>query len=106
IGEMAAEGDVLAERRGLGGLQRRTLRSPIVGRLGYVSSETGVAYVEPSPVENRIAAQLAGEIVGAGRDAVVVEGEGLAVGGLAGAGPAVSGILSVADTPDDLPTRA
>jgi hypothetical protein len=106
VGEMVAEGDVLAERRSLGGLQRRTLRSPVAGRLSFVSTETGIAYVEPAAVEQNVVAHLAGEVVGVTPSAVVIEGEGLAIGGLAGAGPAVSGILFVADSPDDLPAQA
>ncbi len=103
VGEMVAEGEALAERRSLGGLQRRTLRAPAGGRLSYVSTETGIAYVEPLAAESSVAAHLAGEVVAVAADSVLIEGEGIAVAGLAGAGPAVSGILVVSDAADSLP---
>jgi hypothetical protein len=105
-GEMVAEGDVLAERRALGGLQRRTVRSPATGRLTYVSPYYGNALIEPLPVEDAVAAHLAGAVVEADERGVTVEGYGIAIAGAAGAGPAASGILQVVDAPEVVPPEA
>ena len=103
VGETIAEGEPLAERRSLGGLQRRTLRAPAGGRLSYVSTETGIAYIEPLAGEARIAAHLDGEVVAVAADSALIEGEGIALAGTAGAGPAVAGILVTAESPEALP---
>ncbi|MBI3974399.1 MAG: hypothetical protein HY332_24225 [Chloroflexi bacterium] len=105
-GEMVAEGDVLAERKSLGGLQRRTLRSPATGTLRHVAHDLGTAFIQPLAVESRIAAHLAGTVVEAGDGGVVIEGSAVAIAGAAGAGPAVSGILMLADHPNALPNEA
>ena len=102
-GEMVADGDVLAERRALAGLQRRTLRSPVSGRLSYVSPQYGTVFIDPLPAESPVLAHLAGTVSAAGPDGVVVEGEGLAVAGVAGAGAAAAGPLRLAESPTALP---
>lgn len=105
-GEMVAEGDVLAERRLLGGLQRRTVRSPATGTLTHVSVESGTVYVEPVPATAGIAAHLGGTVVDADETAVTIEGDALAVAGVAGAGAAACGTLHVISTPADVPADA
>ena len=87
VGDMVAEGDVLAERRSLGGLQRRILRSPASGRLSYVSPLHGTVFVEPLPAESAVLAYLGGTVAEVLPDGVVLEGTGLAIAGVAGAGP-------------------
>ena len=105
-GEMVAEGDLLAERRILGGLQRRLVHAPITGRLSRILPELGLCFVEPMASERRIAAHLTGRVVETGERGVTIEGPAVAVGGVAGAGPAVAGILIVAKSPHDLPVGA
>src|SRR5688572_12070060 len=57
-GEMVAAGEVLAERRVLGGLQRRQLRAPVAGHVSFLSPQTGALYVQPPPVELQTIAHL------------------------------------------------
>jgi hypothetical protein len=105
-GDLVAEGDVLAERRALGGLQRRALRSPVTGRVSYVSPDSAAVFVEPLPVEVQVGAHLGGTVVEVGPGRVTIEGEALAIAGLAGAGPAAAGILVVANSPEAIPAEA
>jgi len=100
-----AEGETLAERRALGGLQRRVARTPVTGRLAHVSERTGLAYVTPPPVETHVLAHLAGRVVDVSASAVTIEGSAFSVAGRAGAGPASSGVLMVADSPDGVPAE-
>jgi len=102
-GEDVAQGDILAERRAFGGLQRRTVKSPVTGRVAYVSSETGVAYIAPDTVPVELLAHLAGRVIRVTDELVEIEGAALAVAAHAGAGPAVAGTLIVATSPDALP---
>jgi hypothetical protein len=106
VGDMVAEGDVLAERRSLGGLQRRVLRSPASGRLSYVSPQHGTVFVEPMPAESAVLAYLAGTVAEVLPDGVILEGTGLAIAGVAGAGPAATGPLLLAESPTALPVDA
>lgn len=103
VGDRVAVGEVLAERRVLGGLQRRRLRSPATGTLTYVSAEHGTAFVQPMPAELQILAHLGGTVLEVGPHDMVIEGTALTVAGLVGAGAAASGVLMVADTSDALP---
>ncbi|MGH2351151.1 MAG: hypothetical protein ACRDJN_06000, partial [Chloroflexota bacterium] len=105
-GDMLADGDVLAERRSMAGLQRRILRSPVSGRLSYISPDHGTLFVEPLPAEAHVSAHLSGTILIAGPSGVLVEGTALAVTGVAGAGPAATGVLMLAETPAALPPEA
>jgi hypothetical protein len=106
VGDVVAEGDVLAERRSLGGLQRRVLRSPASGRLSYVSPVHGTVFVEPMPAESAVLAYLGGTVAEVLPDGVVLEGAGLAIAGVAGAGPAATGPLLLAESPTALPPEA
>jgi hypothetical protein len=105
-GEMVAEGDVLAERRALAGLQRRVLRAPVSGHLSYVSPAYGTVYIEPPPAEGPILAHLSGTVAAVEPDGVLLEGYGCAVAGVAGAGPAAAGPLLLAESPTSLPAQA
>jgi hypothetical protein len=105
-GETVAEGDILAERRSLGGLQRRAIRSPAAGRISYISPPTGIAYIEPGGLSGGLIAHLGGRITSVDTDCVAIEGEALAVAGSAGAGPAACGVLIVADSAGAVPERA
>ena len=102
-GEMLAEGEVLASRSRLGGLQRSHVRAPFAARIRYVSPETGIVYLEAITVESSVPAHLAGTVVEVRPDGVVIAGHGLAVAGIAGAGRAAAGILIVAETPEMVP---
>lgn len=102
-GQAIAEGDVLAERRTLGGFQRRTVRAPLTGRVEYVSPESGNVYISPGRVTRAVHAHLAGTVVAVTDGSVAIEGEGMVLRGRAGAGPAVAGPLAVAAAPDALP---
>jgi hypothetical protein len=102
---MVAEGDILAERRALAGLQRRTLRAPVSGRLSYVSPAYGTVYLEPPPAESPVLAHLSGTVAAVDPDGVLLEGYGCAVAGVAGAGPAAAGRLLLADSPTSLPAQ-
>ncbi len=105
-GEEVAEGDTLAVWRAMGGLQQRTLYAPFAGRIGRVSSERGVLYLEPFPTERPVVAHLAGTVVSLEPAAAVIEGPAVAIAGLAGAGPAAAGVLMVAESPGTLPPDA
>ncbi|MGI8422888.1 MAG: hypothetical protein ACR2NO_02000 [Chloroflexota bacterium] len=105
VGDEVVEGDMLAERRALGGFQRRSVRAPLTGRLVHVSDQTGVAYIAPLPVEGVVRAHLAGRVTEVTDTAVTIEGSAFSALGRAGAGPAVSGPLMIADGPDQLPSE-
>ena len=102
-GEEVAEGETLAERRALGGLQRRSVRVPLSGRLAHVSDRTGVAYVVPPPVETLVRAHLGGRVVEVTATSVSVEGTAFVATGRAGAGGVAVGPLIVASESDQLP---
>lgn len=102
-GEDVAQGDVLAERRSFGGLQRRTVKSPVTGKVDYISAETGIAYIAPDAAPVELLAHLAGRVIRVTDELVEIDGAALAVAAQAGAGPAVAGPLIVAGSPDALP---
>ncbi len=104
-GDDVAEGEVLAERRTLGGLQRRTVKAPASGRLVHVSMDTDVAYLAPQPAAVETRAHLPGLVREVSDTAVVIEGDAIAIGARAGAGPAVSGTLMLAEDPAELPIQ-
>jgi hypothetical protein len=106
VGDMLAEGDLLAERRSLGGFQRRTMHSTASGRITYISPDHGTIFVEPAAVERQVLAHLSGRVVEATPSGVVIEGNALAVHGVAGAGRAAVGLLMLADAPHNLPPEA
>jgi hypothetical protein len=103
VGDMVADGDVLAERRALAGLQRRVLRSPISGRLSYISTAYGKVYIEPAVAEIPVLAHLSGQVLAVAPDGIVLQGDGLALAGVAGAGRATAGKLLLAESPTALP---
>lgn len=105
VGEMVAEGDVIAERRSFGGLQRRALRSPLTGRVSHISAEYGTVFIQTMAAETGIRAHLSGRVVEAADGYVMIEGSGVAVAAQTGAGPAVAGILAVATASSALPTE-
>lgn len=103
-GDEIGEGETLAERRALGGLQRRVVRAPLTGRLAHVSDQTGVAYVTPAPVESVVHAHLSGRVVEVTGTAITIEGSAFTASGRAGAGPAASGPLFVMASADQVPS--
>lgn len=106
VGDLLAEGDVLADRRALGGLQRRVLRSPISGRLRHISARHGTLYIQPLPGERAVIAHLTGEVLSAGPTGLLVQGPALTIAGVAGAGAAAAGRLHLAESPSALPPDA
>ena len=102
-GDEVAEGEPLAERRALGGLQRRVVRAPLTGRLAHVSDQTGVAYVVPSPIESVLRAHLGGRVAEVTATSVTIEGPGFVASGRAGAGGVAVGPLLIAPAADQLP---
>ena len=105
-GDEVAEGETLAERRALGGLQRRTVRVPLTGRLTHVSEQTGVAYVVPPPVESVVRAHLGGRVTEVSPTAVTIEGTAFVASARAGAGPVATGPLVVIAEIEKLPADA
>ena len=103
-GDEGAEGETLAERRALGGLQRRTVRVPVTGRLAHVSEQTGVAYVAPPAVEHVVRAHLGGRVVEVAPTGLTIEGNAFVASGRAGAGRAASGPLLVVSGAEQLPS--
>ncbi|HEU5317758.1 MAG TPA: hypothetical protein VFX49_16725 [Chloroflexota bacterium] len=103
VGDEVAQGEALAERRALGGLQRRAVRAPFSGRLAHVSEHTGLAYLVPPSAEQTVLAHLTGRVVAVDERAVTIEGSAFAVTARAGAGPAVAGVLMVAEALERLP---
>jgi hypothetical protein len=105
-GEEVAEGESLAERRALGGLQRRAVRVPFTGRLEHVSEQTGVAYVVPPAVESVVRAHLGGRVTEVSPTSVTVEGTAFVASARAGAGPVATGPLVVVSEIEQLPPDA
>ncbi|HEV2122812.1 MAG TPA: hypothetical protein VGW38_08565, partial [Chloroflexota bacterium] len=106
VGEEVVEGDDLARRTAMGGLQRRSVRAPMTGRVAHVSVETGTLFIAPDAVQLETRAHLAGTVIEVREGAVIVEDTALAVAACAGAGPAVSGPLRFIEAPDSLPDEA
>lgn len=106
VGDLLAEGDVLADRRALGGLQRRVLRSPISGRLRHVSPRHGTLFIQPLPGERAVIAHLTGEVLSADPVGLLIQGHALTIAGVAGAGGATAGRLHLAESPGALPAEA
>jgi len=102
-GDDLAEGETLAERRALGGLQRRTVRAPLTGRLAHVSEQTGVAYIAPHPVESVVRAHLGGRVAEMTPTNVTIEGKAFVASGRAGAGPVATGPLLVVSEAEQVP---
>ncbi len=105
VGDMLAEGDVLAERRALAGLQRRVLRSPASGRLSYVSPAHGTLFIQPQAVESAVIAHLSGEVVAAGAAGGAGGGPAPPAARVAGAGRAAAGKRYRGGAPTALPTE-
>jgi hypothetical protein len=102
-GEQVVEGDLLAEQRLFLGGRKRRIFSPAGGQLLYASTSSGLAYVSGPPSEAQVLAHVGGQVVTVGADSVLVEGNAIAIAGVAGAGRAVGGRLLVVTLPRDLP---
>jgi hypothetical protein len=105
-GEEVIEGDELARRNIMGGLQRRDVRAPVAGRLIYVSSDTGTLFIAPDPVQRHVRTHLGGTVVDVSGDAITIEGNVLAVAACAGAGDAATGGLMLVESQERLPPDA
>lgn len=87
VGASVIEGEVVAEVRGLWGLLRTTVSSPITGTLEFISDSTGHIGIRAAPRKLELSAYLTGRVVGIeGQRAVVIESEASFVQGIFGVG--------------------
>ena len=102
VGETVAEGEIIAEAKGLFGIFRSEVRSPAAGRIEHLSQTSGYLGLREDPRVLEIDAHVAGEIKelipGQG---VIVETVGALVQGIFGVGGESRGRLwAAADSPE------
>ena len=87
VGDNVTEGQTLAEMRGLWGLCRSTVVSPMSGRIEFISSSTGHVGVRAAPRTLELSAYVSGSVVEveAGRS-VIIETTATFVQGIFGVG--------------------
>jgi len=95
-GDTVAEGTLLAELRGLWGLFRSTVVSPIAGTVEFISSATGHVGVRAPSMPLNLAAYIDGRVVAVEANrSVVIEAESAFVQGIFGVGGERRGRLRV-----------
>lgn len=101
-GDVVAEGSLLAELRGLWGLFRSTIVSPIAGTVELISSATGHVGVRAASTPLNVSAYMDGRVVGIEQNrSVVIEAESTFVQGIFGVGGERRGRLRVLPVPGD-----
>lgn len=99
-GDLVTEGSLLAELRGLWGLFRSSVVSPISGRVEFISSATGHIGVRAPSKPLDLTAYIAGKVVKIEpARAVVIEAESTFVQGIFGVGGERSGVVDLLTIP-------
>ncbi len=102
VGSPVERGEVIASARGLFGLVRTNVPSPVTGVIESVSTVTGQLLLREPPVPVEVAAYVRGRVVDVmPEEGVVVEARGALVQGIFGVGGETFGTLRVACGPDD-----
>ena len=99
LDEKIIEGQIIAESKGIFGLFKSQVKSPINGTLANVSAITGQAILAEPPIPVEIDAYTSGKITHViEKEGVIIETEGLMVQGILGIGGENRGAIVVATT--------
>ena len=103
LDESISKGQIIAESKGIFGLFKSQLKSPIDGTLANVSEITGQAILSEPPIPVAVDAYTSGKITEIeDQEGVTIETEGVLVQGILGIGGENRGILEVVKTsPND-----
>ena len=103
LDESISKGQIIAESKGIFGLFKSQLKSPIDGTLANVSEITGQAILSEPPIPVAVDAYTSGKITEIeDQEGVTIETEGVLVQGILGIGGENRGILEVVTTsPND-----
>lgn len=103
MGDQVAEGEVLAETKGLWGLFRSQLRAPAAGAIEHVSDRSGFIALRGQPIPIEVDAYVEGRVVEViPGEGAVVETTGAFIQGIFGVGGERRGeLLILADEPDE-----
>ena len=103
LDESISKGQIIAESKGILGLFKSQLKSPIDGTLANVSEITGQAILSEPPIPVAVDAYTSGKITEIeDQEGVTIETEGVLVQGILGIGGENRGILEVVTTsPND-----
>ena len=103
LDESISKGQIIAESKGIFGLFKSQLKSPIDGTLANVSEITGQAILSEPPIPVEVDAYTSGKITEIeDQEGVTIETEGVLVQGILGIGGENRGILEVVTTsPND-----
>ena len=96
LDESISKGQIIAESKGIFGLFKSQLKSPIDGTLANVSEITGQAILSEPPIPVAVDAYTSGKITEIeDQEGVTIETEGVLVQGILGIGGENRGILEV-----------
>tara|TARA_Y100001970_G_C14193511_1_gene836748 strand:+ start:342 stop:1466 length:1125 start_codon:yes stop_codon:yes gene_type:complete len=102
LDEKIKEGQIIAESKGIFGLFKSQVTSPINGTLANVSAITGQAILAEPPIPVAVDAYISGKIMDViEKEGVMIETEGLMVQGILGVGGENRGSIVVVTTSPD-----
>lgn len=97
VGDEVRVDEVLARSRGIFGLGKRELKSPVAGRIELISNVTGQVTVREPPLPIEVAAYLAGRVADImPREGAVIETVGAMIQGIFGVGGERGGQVAIA----------
>ncbi len=104
VGEGIEKDEILAETKGIFGLFKSQVRSPISGTIENISNVTGQVILREPPIPVEVRAYVDGSVTDiAGNDGVTVETYGTYIQGIFGIGGETLGILEVVVGSPDAP---
>ena len=104
VGEVIEKDEILAETKGIFGLFKSQVRSPISGTIENISDVTGQVILREPPIPVEVKAYVDGSVTDiAGNDGVTVETYGTYIQGIFGIGGETLGILEVVVSSPDAP---
>jgi len=104
VGEGIEKDEILAETKGIFGLFKSQVRSPISGTIENISNVTGQVILREPPIPVEVRAYVDGSVTDiAGNDGVTVETYGTYIQGIFGIGGETLGILEVVVSSPDAP---
>jgi len=102
VGDEVAVGDLLAQSRGLFGLGKKELKSPVAGRIELISNVTGQVTLREPPIPIEVSAYLSGRVAEIlPREGAVIETVGAMIQGIFGVGGERRGEIAIVATGPD-----
>jgi hypothetical protein len=96
VGDEVAVGELLAQSRGIFGLGKRELKSPVAGRIELISNVTGQVTLREPPIPIEVSAYLAGRVAEImPREGAVIETIGAMIQGIFGVGGERRGEIAI-----------